>query len=184
MKFWRRKGVKDSETGGCAITVMRRNSNSMDAEREPTMYSDEPPYNQDVTPDELERIQAAYREIQRRDGAAWYHAKNWRRFALTLLGGLLVSTGVNAYLAKQASRVEVLVQTVQLTEEGTLVQVGVPADLLAYAPSDGEWMNFLAQWIMKRRWRGDEASMTRTKVEWTWLARHTCGQAATQLEQE
>jgi len=117
------------------------------------MYRDEPPYDQDGTPDEFERIQAAYREIQRRDGAAWYHAKNWRRFALVLLAGLLGSVVVNAYLAKQASRVEVLVQTVQLTEEGRSVQVGVPSDLLAYMPSDGEWINMLAQWVMERRLR-------------------------------
>src|SRR5215510_1517435 len=88
-----------------------------------------------------ERLEAtaysgAYQEIQRRDGNAAWHARSWKRVGLTLLGALLVAFGVIISLANKASRVEVVVQTVQLTEDGRLVQIGVPQDVLAYTPAD------------------------------------------------
>jgi hypothetical protein len=127
------------------------------------------------------RVAQAYREIERRDGAALWHARAWRRVAWFLAGMLAVSVGVSAHLALKASRVQAFVQTVQLTEEGTMVLVGIPQDLLAYTPADGVWMDLAAQWVMKRQWKGDEESYKRTRNDWAWLFRHSCGLASKQL---
>lgn len=140
--------------------------------------------NGQATHDELARIDLAYRELQRRDGAAWWHATCWRRFALLLAVGILVSTGFNVYQARQASQVQAFVQPVQITEEGQMILVGVPQDLLAYQPTDAAFMDMLGPWTMKRRWRGDEDNMKRTYHDYDWLYRHTCGAASEQLKKE
>jgi type IV secretory pathway TrbF-like protein len=134
--------------------------------------------------DELARIEAAYREIQRRDGAAWWHARRSALLVLVLAMALVGIGGILAWLALQKSQVQAFVQTVQVTDEGRLVQVGVPVDLFAYQPEDGAWMNMLVEWVRKYRWRGDEDGMVRTRNDWEWLRRHTCGAASVQLTKD
>jgi type IV secretory pathway TrbF-like protein len=134
-----------------------------------------------TTTAELARIEQAYREIQRRDGAAQWHTQIWQRFALLLVVALLGTTGYVVYLAMQARQVQAFVQPVQLTEEGTMVLIGVPQDLLAYQPQDSEYMDMLAQWVTKRRWRGDDEQRKRTRNDWLWLYRHSCGLASQEL---
>lgn len=146
-----------------------------------TGYVDQLARIEAASSEELQRIEQAYREIQRRDGAAWWHAANWRRVALVLIAALLVAFSIIAVLAIHRSQVQAFVQPVQLTEENRMVLVGTPVDLFAYEPQEGEWMNMLAEWVRKYRWRGDEDSMTRTKNDWEWLRRHTCGAASKQL---
>jgi type IV secretory pathway TrbF-like protein len=146
-----------------------------------TGYVDQLARIEAASSDELARIENAYREIQRRDGAAWWHAQNWRRVALVLIAALLVAFSIITVLAIQKSRVQAFVQPVQLTEENRMVLVGTPVDLFAYEPQEGEWMNMLAEWVRKYRWRGDEDAMIRTKHDWEWLRRHTCGAASKQL---
>jgi type IV secretory pathway TrbF-like protein len=135
----------------------------------------------DETAEEAARIQHVYREIERRDGAALWHARAWRSFAWLLLLGLLGSLGMNVHLALKASRVQAFVQTVQLTDEGQMVLIGIPQDVLAYQPADAQWMDMLAQWVTKRYWRGDDDEMKRTRNDWAWLYRHTCGAGSKQL---
>jgi type IV secretory pathway TrbF-like protein len=147
-----------------------------------TDYVDQLAQIEHASTDELRRIEAAYHEIQRRDGAALWHAHNWRRLALTLLAAVLVLVSVVVYQARRASQVQAFVQVVQMTEEKRLVQIGVPMDLLAYTPEDGAWMDLASQWVIKRRWKGDEESMKRTRNEWQWLYAHTCGLAAHDLK--
>ena len=60
----------------------------------------------------------------------------------------------------------------QVTDEGRLVQLGVPQDLYAYTPPEGVYMEMLAQWVRWMRWRGDDEQMTR--AQWAWVYRHTC----------
>jgi type IV secretory pathway TrbF-like protein len=127
---------------------------------------------------ELARIHAAYGEVQRRDGAALWHAANWRKMALVLLAVLLVLLSVIIYMAIQQSQVQAFVQTVQLADDGRLVQVGLPVDLLSYTPQEGEWRNLVNQWVRNYRWRVDE---TLTRHNWAWLGRHSCGVARSQL---
>jgi type IV secretory pathway TrbF-like protein len=128
---------------------------------------------------EVRWFQDAYHEIQRRDGAAWWHAANWRKVALVLLAVVLVLLSVILYMAFQQSQVQAFVQTVQLTDDNRLVQVGIPVDLLSYTPQDGEWRNMLVRWVQNYRWRVDE---TLSKHNWAWNTRHTCGGARAQLQ--
>jgi type IV secretory pathway TrbF-like protein len=135
----------------------------------------------DETPEEAARVQQVYREIERRDGAALWHAKAWRSFAWFLGLVVLGSVGLNVHLALKASRVQAFVQPVQLTDEGQMVLIGIPQDLLTYQPADAQWMDMLAGWITKRYWRGDDEAMKRTRNDWAWLYRHTCGAGSKQL---
>jgi type IV secretory pathway TrbF-like protein len=138
-------------------------------------YGDELTRIDDASDAEVERIKHVYHEIERRDGAAQWHASLWFRFACLLAIVLLLALSVIVYLAVKASQVQAYVQPVQLTEEGKMILVGLPQDLLAYAPEDSQWMDMLAQWVTKRRWRGDEDGYKRTRNDWAWLYRHTCG---------
>jgi type IV secretory pathway TrbF-like protein len=130
---------------------------------------------EDASAAEVERINHVYREIERRDGAAQWHAALWFRFACLLAVVLLVAITAIVYFAMQASRVQAFVQPVQITEEGKMVLVGIPKDLLDYQPEDSQVMDMLAQWVTKRRWRGDEEGYKRTRNDWAWLYRHSCG---------
>jgi type IV secretory pathway TrbF-like protein len=130
---------------------------------------------QDASQAEIERVKRVYHEIERRDGAANWHAALWFRFACLLALVLLVALSAIVYFAMQASRVQAFVQPVQITEEGKMVLVGFPKDLLDYQPEDAAWMDMLAQYVTKRRWRGDEETYKRTRNDWAWLYRHSCG---------
>jgi type IV secretory pathway TrbF-like protein len=130
---------------------------------------------EDASAAEVERINHVYREIERRDGAAQWHAALWFRFACLLAVVVIVCIAAIGYFAMQASRVQAFVQPVQITEEGKMVLVGIPKDLLDYQPEDNQVMDMLAQWVTKRRWRGDEEGYKRTRNDWAWLYRHSCG---------
>lgn len=148
------------------------------AEGTPLTRNDDPQHGTDLH-DELQRIEMAYHELQRRDGSAWWHARSWKQVALTCLVVLCVLVSVIVYLAMQQSQVQAFVQTVQLTDDGRIVHVGIPMDLLSYTPQDGEWKNMLVQWVRNYRWRVDK---TLTEHNWAWNGRHTCGQATAQLK--
>jgi type IV secretory pathway TrbF-like protein len=130
---------------------------------------------EDASAAEVERINHVYREIERRDGAAQWHAALWFRFACLLAVVLIVAITAIVYFAMQASRVQVFVQPVQITEDGKMVLIGIPKDLLDYQPEESQVMDMLAQWVTKRRWRGDEEGFKRTRNDWAWLYRHSCG---------
>jgi type IV secretory pathway TrbF-like protein len=130
---------------------------------------------EDASAAEVERINHVYREIERRDGAANWHAALWFRFACLLAVVLIVAISAIVYFAMQASRVQAFVQPVQITDERKMVLVGIPKDLLDYQPEESQVMDMLAQWVTKRRWRGDEEGYKRTRNDWSWLYRHTCG---------
>jgi type IV secretory pathway TrbF-like protein len=130
---------------------------------------------EDAAAADVERIQLVYREIERRDGAANWHAALWFRFACLLALVLIVAISAIVYFAMQARKVQAFVQPVQITEDGKMVLVGLPKDLLDYQPEDAQVMDMLAQWVTKRRWRGDEEGFKRTRNDWAWLYRHSCG---------
>jgi len=130
---------------------------------------------EDASAAEVERINHVYHEIERRDGAANWHAALWFRFACLLAVVLIVAISAIVYFAMQASKVQAFVQPVQITDEGKMVLVGLPKDLLDYQPEESQVMDMLAQWVTKRRWRGDDEGYKRTRNDWAWLYRHTCG---------
>ena len=78
---------------------------------------------QDASAAEVARIQQVYREIERRDGAANWHAALWFRFACLLAVVLIVAISAIVYFAMQASKVQAFVQPVQITEDGKMVLV-------------------------------------------------------------
>src|SRR5215510_13599503 len=126
-----------------------------------TGYVDQLRRIEDASAEEVERIRAVYREIERRDGAANWHAALWFRFACLLAVVLIVAISAVVYFAMQASKVQAFVQPVQITDEGKMVLVGLPKDLLDYQPEDSQVIDMLAAYVIKRRWRGDDESMKR-----------------------
>ena len=93
--------------------------------------------------DEWQRIEQAYREIQRRDGSAERHAWQWQMLALTMVGLFICTLAVVLWQLTHARNVQAFVQVVHVDEKEQLVQVGIPQDLLTYTPPDGLWMDML-----------------------------------------
>ena len=130
---------------------------------------------QGVPDDVVARLELAYQEIQRRDSQAEQRA--WRTDRLVQRLGLVILAlaGLLVWLVVTKQQVKAFVQTVQVTDEGRLVQLGVPQHLYDYTPPDGVYMEMVAQWVRWTRWRGDDARMMR--VQWAWAYRHSCGSA-------
>src|SRR5215470_1820240 len=119
--------------------AMRRHcmdaDNDIPVRLDATGYVDQLRHIEDASAAEVERIKHVYHEIERRDGAAQWHAALWFRFACLLSVVLIVAVSAVVYFAMQASKVQAFVQPVQVTEEGTMVIVGIPLDLLEYRPA-------------------------------------------------
>jgi type IV secretory pathway TrbF-like protein len=130
---------------------------------------------QGVPDDVIQRMELAYQEIQRRDSQA--EARVWRKEKLVQRLGLVIVAlvGVLCWMVLEKQQVKAFVQTVQVTEDGRLVQLGVPQSLYDYQPPDGVYMEMVAQWVRAIRWRGEDERMAR--VQWAWAYRHTCGAA-------
>ena len=73
-----------------------------------------------IPSEEWQRIEHAYREIQRRDGSAEQRAWRWERFALVLIGLVTLLLGVVVWQLLDARKVQAVVQVVQLDEKGQL----------------------------------------------------------------
>src|SRR5262249_30722805 len=189
-RSWPRKAARGFARPGYATTATQRRWNRMETHSErpgwlhATGIIEDLSRVQDASAAEVARIQQVYREIERRDGAANWHAALWFRFACLLAVVLIVAISAIVYFAMQASKVQAFVQPVQITEDGKMVLVGLPKDLLDYQPEDSQVMDMLAQWVTKRRWRGDEEGYKRTRNDWGWAYRHTCGQASQQLKHD
>jgi type IV secretory pathway TrbF-like protein len=130
--------------------------------------------------EEWQRIEQAYREIQRRDERAEYRTWRMERFALALLAVIVVLVAVLVWAFVNYRKVQAFVQVVQVDDQGKVVHLGVPEDLLAYTPPDGLWMDMLGEWVRRVRWR--EEDNTHAKDQWKWVYRHTCGQARRLLQ--
>lgn len=136
---------------------------------------------QGVPEDVLQRLELAYQEILRRDSQAEARAARKDTLATrqwyVILGLILVMV----WLAMDKSRVRAFVQTVQVTEEGRLVQLGQPVELYDYEPPEGPYMEKAAQWVRWVRWRGEDKNML--EAQWAWAYRHTCGTALKALKE-
>jgi type IV secretory pathway TrbF-like protein len=130
---------------------------------------------QGVPDDVIKRMELAYQEIQRRDSQA--ETRAWRKDKLVQRLGLVILAlvGVMVWMVLDKQQVKAFVQTVQVTEDGKLLQLGVPQNLYDYQPPDGAYMEMVAQWVRAIRWRGEDERMAR--VQWAWAYRHTCGAA-------
>jgi type IV secretory pathway TrbF-like protein len=131
---------------------------------------------------EWRRIEQAYQEIQRRDAQAEHRTWRIERHASLLLVVVLAMLAWNVWLWGQQRTVQAVVQVVQVDEQGKVLQLGIPQNVLAYQPPDGLWMDMLGEWVRRVRWRDDEDSKKVTRMHWAWLYRHTCGQARRLLQ--
>ena len=127
----------------------------------------------DLSPALLSQLTAkteqAWREIQRRDGNAVWHAWQWMRGFYALLAVWILTIGVGLWLYAHSRDVEVVVQTVVYNAEGQFVSLGVPQKLLDYEPEDGQWRDMLEEWVHKKQWRSDEPSATLARANWAWV---------------
>ena len=120
---------------------------------------------------EVERLEAAYRIIQQRDGTAERRAWQWKIFACLLVAAL-VGLGVWDHLDRRET-LQGFVQVVQVNDAGEVVKVGVPQDLLTYQASDAHYLAMLAEWVRKVQWRGSDK--VATEANWNWARAHLCG---------
>jgi type IV secretory pathway TrbF-like protein len=132
----------------------------------------------------IERANAGFAETQRRDGNAVWHAWSWMRAFYVALALWVVTALVGLWLYAHARDVDPWVQTVVYSQDGQFVSVGIPVKLLEYTPEEGQWVDMLEEWVHKRYWRTEEVSGVRARADWDWLARHTCGAASKQLEDD
>lgn len=122
-------------------------------------------------------------EVLRRDGNAEW--REWRAYRLgsAVALALVLQTAVLAWAIYHVGRAHIVVQVVQHDEQGRMVKIGVPMDLLEYQPQEGAVRDMLAEWVNKRHWRGEEETDVRVRHDWRWLYLHTCGMGRKQLEE-
>jgi len=110
--------------------------------------------NGQSTTGELERLETAYRIIQQRDGTAERRAFQWKLLACTLIA-MLFGLGVWDHVDRRET-LQGFVQVVQVNDAGEVVKVGVPHDLMTYEPADAHYLDMLAEWVRKVKWRGSD----------------------------
>jgi type IV secretory pathway TrbF-like protein len=123
------------------------------------------------TPGELERLEKAYQIIQQRDGTAERRAFHWKLLAYALVA-ILLGLGIWGHLDRRET-LQGFVQVVQVNDQGEVVKVGVPQDLMTYEPSDGQYLDMLGEWVRKVKWRGSDK--VATQFNWNWARAHLCG---------
>jgi type IV secretory pathway TrbF-like protein len=136
--------------------------------------------NGGLTATEAERLEAAYRVIAMRDGTAERRLYTWQ-VACVVLVVALIGLAVWDHLDRRVET-QAFVQVVQVNEDGRVVHLGLPQDLLSYTPSDAQWLDMVSEWVRRVRWRGSDA--TTAEMDWNWARAHLCGHAAKALLQE
>jgi type IV secretory pathway TrbF-like protein len=126
-------------------------------------------------------MQETKASLDSRDASAERH--KWLAIYAAALEGVLLALAllVVAFLAWDRRDVQAFVQVVQHTEEGHLVQVGVPMKLLEYEPQEAAWEDMLSLWTKFVNWRGEDLHKQEHE-EWRWVVLHTCPSARKHLE--
>lgn len=120
---------------------------------------------------ELERLETWYRIISERDGTAERRVWHWQLVSAALLVTTL-AVGIWDHLRPRTD-VKAFVHTVQVNEEGRVINLGVPQDLLSYQPQEAQWLDMLSEWVRRVRWRGTDPVMA--QANWNWARAHLCG---------
>ena len=133
---------------------------------------------------EWRSIEAAYAEVARRDTSLETRLKQSHLRELLLLGlCALVVAGLVA-LALALSHVRnhphVVVQMVQVMEDGRALSQGFPQELMSYTPQEGQWKDMLGLWVRKFRTHWPRTKLARE--EWKWVYYHTCSDARKLVE--
>lgn len=139
--------------------------------------------NGHMTDDNLiQRITMGYEEAKRRDTLVEREKFHWKVMALLGWGMALLSLGVACWLFFTRTAIQAFVQVVQVDDTGKVVPLGLPKDLLDYAPAEGQYLDMLGEWIVAVRWRGIDSTLAQDR--WAWAYRHTCGEARQRLQYE
>jgi type IV secretory pathway TrbF-like protein len=150
---------------------------------EPT-HEDLPPAvtssNGVLTARELARLEIWYQIISQRDGAAERRVWHWQLVAAALVV-IVLSVGIWDHLDPR-TEVKAFVQTVQVNEDGKVLHLGVPLDLLDYTPQDAHWLDMLSEWVRRVRWRGSDR--VQAEADWNWARAHLCGRQVMNLFDE
>ena len=81
----------------------------------------------------------------------------------------------------QVTPSHVVVQPVEVTAKGRALSQGLPQELLAYTPQEGQWKDMLGMWVRKIRTHWPRPKLARE--EWKWLYYHTCSDARKLVEE-
>jgi type IV secretory pathway TrbF-like protein len=141
--------------------------------------SDPPPSNgHPAVSAEFAELDKAYQILQQRDGSAETRASWWKGVAVA---GLVIAFGNGVWDHLDRRRVvEPFVQNVQVTEDGKVLNVGLPQRVLDYTPEDSHIYGMLGQWVTKVRWLGPDPTLA--KLQWAWAYLHACGSASQELK--
>jgi type IV secretory pathway TrbF-like protein len=138
------------------------------------------PSNGALTEDQLARLETWYQIISQRDGAAERRVWHWQLVAAALLA-IVLGIGAWDHLDPR-TEVKAFVQTVQVNEDGQVIHLGVPVDLLDYEPQDAHWLDMLSEWVRRVRWRGTDR--VQAEADWNWARAHLCGRTVLNLFDE
>jgi type IV secretory pathway TrbF-like protein len=136
--------------------------------------------NGGLTATEVERLEASYRIIAQRDGTAERRAFHWQVLAIVLLL-TVIGIGIWDHVDRRVEMAP-FVQVVQVNDDGRVVHVGLPQDLITYQPQDAHWLDMLSEWVRKVRWRGSDP--VAAKADWNWAKAHLCSGPARSLLDE
>jgi type IV secretory pathway TrbF-like protein len=95
-----------------------------------------------------------------------------RRFYVAA-GVVVVALLVIAWLVWHQRDVQALVQVVQVTEEGKLLQAAHTVKALELTPEDGQWAEMLREWLRREFWRGKDVNKEES-LDRRWVDLHTC----------
>jgi type IV secretory pathway TrbF-like protein len=136
--------------------------------------------NGGLTATEVERLEASYKIIAQRDGTAERRAFHWQLICAVLLVCTL-AVGIWDHIDRRRDVVP-FVQVVQVNDDGRVVHVGLPQDLITYQPQDAQWLDMLSEWVRRVRWRGTDP--VAAQADWNWARAHLCqGPARTLLDE-
>jgi len=117
---------------------------------------------------ELERLDTWYRIISQRDGTAERRVWHWQLLAGALVV-IVLGVGIWDHISPRAD----VKAFVQVNEDGQVINLGLPQDLLTYTPQDAQWLDMLSEWVRRIRWRGSD--VVKAQADWNWARAHLCG---------
>jgi len=130
--------------------------------------------------DTAQLILAGYDEARRRDALRLHETHHWKLMALGLLVYCGVTTGAALWCGLRPTVFHAPVQLIQVNAQGTAEPIGPPQELLAYTPSDAQWMQMVSDWVRHRRWKGNDAPVAAADL--AWVAMHTCTPAIADVQ--
>jgi type IV secretory pathway TrbF-like protein len=127
--------------------------------------------NGELQTSELERLDTWYKIISQRDGTAERRVWHWQLVAAALVV-INIGVGIWDHLDPR-TELKAFVQNVQVNEDGQVIHLGLPQDLLTYTPQDAQWLDMLSEWVRRVRWRGSDVTIA--QLNWNWARAHLCG---------